>query len=127
VVDDARPPYQSARDCSRKLVQYAQERPLPFYHWLRRLAAERLALAHRRHVKVATCSVCLERLPKSDTSDRPNALLDRLAASGTSNDENGDRIGPDPMATALADELASGRLAPALMVWARQRRSRLAG
>jgi hypothetical protein len=84
VVDDARPPYQSARDCNRKLVQYAQERQLPFYHWLRRLAAERLALAHRRHVKVATCSVCLERLPKSDTSDGPNALLDRLAASGTS-------------------------------------------
>ena len=52
---------EALADAGRKLQQYARERPLPFYPWLRRLAAERLALAHRRHIRVAGRSVCLER------------------------------------------------------------------
>ena len=76
---------EALADAGRKLHQYARERPLPFYPWLRRLAAERLALAHRRHIKVAGRSVCLERPGRPDPSDGSNFLLiDRLAASGTS-------------------------------------------
>jgi RNA polymerase sigma-70 factor (ECF subfamily) len=76
---------EALADAGRKLQEYARERPLPFYPWLRRLASERLALAHRRHIKVTGRSVCLERLATPQPSDGSNLLLiNRLAASGTS-------------------------------------------
>jgi RNA polymerase sigma-70 factor (ECF subfamily) len=76
---------EALADAGRKLHQYARERPLPFYPWLRRLAAERLALAHRRHIKVTGRSVRLERLARPEPSDASHVLLiDRLAANGTS-------------------------------------------
>jgi RNA polymerase sigma-70 factor (ECF subfamily) len=76
---------EALADAGRKLPQYARERPLPFYPWLRRLAAERLALAHRRHIRVARRSVCLERSGGPDPSDGSDGLLvDRLVDSGTS-------------------------------------------
>jgi RNA polymerase sigma-70 factor (ECF subfamily) len=76
---------EALADAGRKLRQYAQERPLPFYPWLRRLAAERLALAHRQHMKVTGRTVCLERQARSEHSDGSNFhLINRLAASGTS-------------------------------------------
>jgi RNA polymerase sigma-70 factor (ECF subfamily) len=76
---------EALADAGRKLHQYARERPLPFYPWLRRLAAERLALAHRRHIRVAGRSVCLERAGGPDESGGSDVLLvDRLVASGTS-------------------------------------------
>jgi len=72
-------------DASRKLNAYARERPLPFYPWLCRLAAERLAQAYRRHVKAAGRTVRRERTGRLDPSSDSNALLiDRLEASGTS-------------------------------------------
>jgi RNA polymerase sigma-70 factor, ECF subfamily len=77
---------EALADAGRKLREYARERPLPFYLWLRRLAAERLVLAHRRHIRVAGRSVSMERtcgaaLP----GDESNVLLiDRLVTSGTS-------------------------------------------
>ena len=53
---------EALADAVRKLDQYARERPLPFYPWLRQLAADRLALAHRSHIKVAARSVRSERV-----------------------------------------------------------------
>jgi RNA polymerase sigma-70 factor, ECF subfamily len=44
-------------DAARKLATYARERPLPFYAWLHRLAAERVADARRRHWRCASRSV----------------------------------------------------------------------
>jgi RNA polymerase sigma-70 factor, ECF subfamily len=44
-------------DAARKLATYARERPLPFYAWLHRLAAERVADAYRRHWRCASRSV----------------------------------------------------------------------
>lgn len=41
---------EALHDAARKLADYARDRPLPFYPWLHRLAAERLALAHRHHL-----------------------------------------------------------------------------
>jgi RNA polymerase sigma-70 factor, ECF subfamily len=76
---------EALADASRKLQGYARTRPLPFYPWLRRLAAERLALAHRRHIKVTGRSVCRERVGSLDPFGGSNSLLiDRLATSGTS-------------------------------------------
>jgi RNA polymerase sigma-70 factor (ECF subfamily) len=75
---------EALADAGRKLHQYARDRPLPFYPWLRRLAAERLALAHRRHIRVARRSVRLERAGGHDDFDGSDVLLvDRLVASGT--------------------------------------------
>jgi RNA polymerase sigma-70 factor (ECF subfamily) len=76
---------EALTDAGRKLCEYARERPLPFYPWLRRLAAERLALAHRRHIGAAGRSVCRERPgdpQRPDGSGSPP--IDRLASSGTS-------------------------------------------
>jgi RNA polymerase sigma-70 factor (ECF subfamily) len=80
---------EALADAAHKLQQYVRERPLPLYSWLRRLAVERLALAHRRHIKAAGRSVRLEHLGSPGASDGSNFLLvDRLAASGTSPSEN---------------------------------------
>lgn len=76
---------EALADASRKLLNYSRERPLPFYPWLRRLAAERLAQAHRRHLRVAGRTVRRERTGDLGPRDGSQALLiDRLAASGTS-------------------------------------------
>jgi RNA polymerase sigma-70 factor, ECF subfamily len=40
-------------DAARKLADYERDRPLPFYPWLHRLAAERLAAVHRQHRREA--------------------------------------------------------------------------
>ena len=76
---------EALADASRKLGHYCRERPLPFYRWLRLLASERLAQAHRRHIRVARRSVRLECSEGLSPEDGSCALLvDRLAASGTS-------------------------------------------
>ena len=36
-------------DAARRLAEYERERPLPFYPWLHRLTAQRLAIFHREH------------------------------------------------------------------------------
>jgi RNA polymerase sigma-70 factor (ECF subfamily) len=75
---------EALADAGRKLARYAQERPLPFYPWLRRLAAERLALAHRQHIQVARRTVCLEQAASLDAPDASNIrLIDRFVASDT--------------------------------------------
>ena len=76
---------EALADAGRKLNQYARERPLPFYPWLRRLAAERLAVAHRHHLKVAARTAGLERSTSPEPADGNNFnLIDRLAGSDTS-------------------------------------------
>src|SRR6478736_6223767 len=52
---------EALADASRKLQTYARERPLPFYPWLRRLAVERLAQAHRYHIKATGRTIGRER------------------------------------------------------------------
>ncbi len=41
---------ETMADAVRRLPDYLRERPLPFYQWLFRLAADRLAWTHRDHV-----------------------------------------------------------------------------
>src|SRR5947199_1017053 len=40
---------EALADAARRLDDYLRERPMAYYPWLRRLAADRLDKAHRRH------------------------------------------------------------------------------
>jgi RNA polymerase sigma-70 factor (ECF subfamily) len=71
-------------DASRKLADYVRERPLPFYPWLHRLAAEQVALAHRRHLRTEGRSVAREAGDGFNWPDGSARLLvDRLIANDT--------------------------------------------
>ena len=72
-------------DAALKLGDYLRQRPLPFYPWLHRLTTERIAQAHRRHVKARSRAVERERAGSFPLPDESAMLLvDRLVGSGTS-------------------------------------------
>jgi RNA polymerase sigma-70 factor (ECF subfamily) len=50
-------------EAHRLLPGYLQERPLPFYAWLRQIAWQRLIDTHRRHLQAQRRSVHRERAP----------------------------------------------------------------
>src|SRR5262245_39565819 len=54
---------ETLAEADRRLDDYLRERSLPFYPWLRRLAGEKLADQHRRHVRAARRSVTREEGP----------------------------------------------------------------
>jgi RNA polymerase sigma-70 factor (ECF subfamily) len=73
----------------QRLDDYALRRPLPFYPWLRQFACDRLADAHRRHLRAARRSVQREEqgfleLPDASAQE----LAERLVASGTGPSES---------------------------------------
>jgi RNA polymerase sigma-70 factor (ECF subfamily) len=86
---------EALADAVRKLSEYLECRPLPFYVWLRQFALERLVDMHRRHIQAQKRSVTREEtrsLPITDESRLE--LADRLiATNGT------------PLAEILRDEL----------------------
>jgi RNA polymerase sigma-70 factor (ECF subfamily) len=51
---------EALTDASRKLSDYLERRPLPYYPWLRQLALERLLKLHRRHISAQKRSVTRE-------------------------------------------------------------------
>jgi len=51
---------EALTDAAQKLPKYVQERPLPFYPWLRQLAWERLIQLHRWHIRTAKRTVTRE-------------------------------------------------------------------
>ena len=68
-----------------KLDAYLHERPLPFYPWLHRLAAEQIAHVHRRHLQTQrAASAASSRAGRSSPMRHLRHLIDRLAASQTS-------------------------------------------
>jgi RNA polymerase sigma-70 factor (ECF subfamily) len=72
-------------DANRKLEGYLQDRPLPFYPWLRTLAWELLAALYRRHVRVRGRSVLREEPGVLNLPDESAAeLAARLITSTTS-------------------------------------------
>jgi RNA polymerase sigma-70 factor (ECF subfamily) len=75
---------ETLAEAARRLADYVQSRPLPFYPWLRQLAWERLVQLHRRHVRAGKRSVRREQvvLPLSDESAL--ALADRLMSRDSS-------------------------------------------
>ncbi len=68
---------------ARRLPEYARDRPLPFYPWLRQLAWDRLVELHQHHIRARKRSVTREQ-PDPLLSD-PSALLlaEQLVDSGT--------------------------------------------
>lgn len=76
---------EALMDAIQRLEPYLRERPLPFYAWLHRLASERLAQAHRYHLRTLRRQAGRELAVGGDWTG-PSAwrLVDALAASGTS-------------------------------------------
>jgi RNA polymerase sigma-70 factor (ECF subfamily) len=75
---------EALADAVQKLPGYLQDRPLPFYPWLRQLAWERLIQMHRRHLYAQQRSVAREEhwapaLPDESALE----LADRLLARGS--------------------------------------------
>jgi RNA polymerase sigma-70 factor (ECF subfamily) len=68
---------------AQRLPEYARERPLAFYPWLRQLAWDRLVELHQHHIRTRKRSVTREQ-PEPLLSD-PSALLlaEQLVDSGT--------------------------------------------
>lgn len=75
---------EALTDAAHKLADYARQRPLPFYPWLRQLAWARIVQLHRRHVRAAKRSVLREQaaLPLPDES--ADQLAERLFARSSS-------------------------------------------
>jgi RNA polymerase sigma-70 factor, ECF subfamily len=76
---------EALTDAWGKLPGYLQQRPLPFYPWLRQLALERLIEPHRQHVRAQKRSVFREQAPAAALPDESLLeLAGRLVARGTS-------------------------------------------
>ncbi len=72
-------------EADRKLDQFLQDRPLPFYPWLRTLAWDHLAKQYRHHLKARGRSVLREEPGILNLPDESAAeLANRLVTSGTS-------------------------------------------
>jgi len=76
---------EALADAAGKLDDYLAKRPLPFYPWLHRLAAERLAQAHRHHLRCQKRAVGCEVQTPADASTA--RLADRFAATESSPSE----------------------------------------
>ena len=73
-------------EAHRRLPQFAAERPIPFYPWLRRIAWERLLQMRRHHLQAKRRSVMREDvLPLSGKSEI--LLAERLAASASPSEQ----------------------------------------
>jgi len=70
-------------DASRKLLDYLQHQPLPFYPWLRQLAWKRLIAEHRRHIGAKSRTVTRE---EHDAMPLPDHSASQLAAQLLSRD-----------------------------------------
>jgi RNA polymerase sigma-70 factor (ECF subfamily) len=70
-------------EAHKRLPDYAAQRPIPFYPWLRRIAWDRLLAMHRRHIAAKRRTVLREDvLPLSEDSEM--LLAERLAATEAS-------------------------------------------
>ena len=74
---------------SRRLPEYACQRPMPFYPWIRQLAIEQIAYQHRRHIKALGRSVTRETINEHFLPEQSGfELAMQLAAEGTSPSED---------------------------------------
>jgi RNA polymerase sigma-70 factor, ECF subfamily len=70
---------EALADAAQKLSDYERDRPLPFYPWLHRLTAERLAIVHRQHRSKGR-SVGREQRGHDLPDDSAQLLVDQLVA-----------------------------------------------
>jgi RNA polymerase sigma-70 factor (ECF subfamily) len=73
---------EALAEADRRLDRYLQERPLPFYPWLRQLVQDRVADLYRRHVRAARRSVTREQegpwgLPDASSQALAECILAR--------------------------------------------------
>ena len=74
-------------DVARRFPEYAAERALPFYLWLRLLTGQKLAELHRRHLgakmRNAGLEVSLDRgaLPRASSASLAEMLMGRLTSA----------------------------------------------
>lgn len=66
---------EAMKDAHQRLPDYFANPQLPFYPWLRRIAADRLADAHRRHIGAERRSVLKEHPWTPDLNDESVAEL----------------------------------------------------
>ena len=76
---------ETLAEAIQQLSDYFQNRPLPFYPWLRQLACDRLAELHRRHIQTRMRSVtCEARWAPEVPDESALELASRLLARSSS-------------------------------------------
>jgi RNA polymerase sigma-70 factor (ECF subfamily) len=75
---------ETLAEAARQLDRYLQERPLPFYPWLRQMAERRLIDLHRRHVQARRRSVTREEAAVSLADQSALALAERFLSRQSS-------------------------------------------
>ena len=74
-------------DCERRFPEYAANPPMPFFHWLRFLTAQRLVDLHRKHLGSAMrdagqeVSIYAGALPAASSVSLAEQLLGRLTSA----------------------------------------------
>jgi RNA polymerase sigma-70 factor (ECF subfamily) len=68
---------------AQKLPEYARDRPLPFYPWLRQLAWDRLVELHHHHVRARKRSVTREQTDPLLSDQSALLLAEQLVDTGT--------------------------------------------
>jgi len=71
-------------EATQRLPAYLEERPLPFYPWLRQIAWQRLTKLYARHVGAQKRSVLREEPVMALSGQSVAWLAERLVAGGTS-------------------------------------------
>jgi RNA polymerase sigma-70 factor (ECF subfamily) len=74
---------EALAEAHRKMPAYLDNRAVPFYPWLRKIAWEKLVHMHRRHVYAQRRSVRREAGRLDLSGDSKLMLVDKLAASST--------------------------------------------
>jgi RNA polymerase sigma-70 factor (ECF subfamily) len=99
---------ETLAEAAQRMADYARDRSLPFYPWLRQLAWDRLVQLHRRHVRAGKRSVRREQadLPLSDESVL--ALAERLASRGSSPSARLQRSEQRRRVQAILEQLSAG-------------------
>ncbi len=71
-------------EAARRLEHYLTERPLPYFAWLRQIAAERVIDTHRRHVSSQRRSILREEHGLEIPDESAVQLIARIFADDTS-------------------------------------------
>jgi RNA polymerase sigma-70 factor (ECF subfamily) len=76
---------ETLADAAGRLSDYLRDRPMPFYPWLYRLAADRLARTHKHHVASTVRDIRREEPIDGPSHDEATStrLVDRLVANDT--------------------------------------------
>ncbi|WP_422926740.1 sigma-70 family RNA polymerase sigma factor [Singulisphaera sp. PoT] len=75
---------ETLADAARRMDEYFEDRPIPFFGWLRQLAGERVIDTHRRHIVSQRRSINREDRVLELPDASANELVRRLASADTS-------------------------------------------